>query len=95
MSTIQIRTLKLVQSNWTQRLINYAFWLFIDLQGVIFTNFLKQLDLIFQKLYSKKYNVIICGDVNVNYLTDNNRRSQLDAILHSYNLVGIVEFPTR
>jgi hypothetical protein len=76
-------------------LINCAFWLFIDLQGVIFTNFLKQLDLIFQKLYSKKYNVVICSDVNVNYLTDNNRRSQLDAILHSYNLVGIVEFPTR
>jgi len=24
-----------VQSNWTQHLINYAFWLFIDLQGVI------------------------------------------------------------
>ena len=47
-----------------------------------------------QKLYSNKYNIIIRGDVNVNYLTDN-RRSQLDAVLHSYNLVGIVEFPTR
>jgi len=30
----------------------------------------------------------------VNYLIDNNRRSQLDAILHSYNPVGIVKFPT-
>ena len=28
-------------------------------------------------------------------MTDNNRRSQLDAMLHSYNLVGISEFPTR
>ena len=37
----------------------------------------------------------ICGDVNVNYLIDTNRRSQLDAILHSYNLTGIVGFPTR
>jgi len=26
---------------------------------------------------------------------DNNRRSQLDAVLHSYNLTGIVEFHTR
>ena len=60
-----------------------------------FTNFLKQLDLILQKLYNNKYNIIICGDVNVNYLIDNNRRSQLDAVLHSYNLVGIVEFPNR
>jgi len=53
-----------------------------------FTNFLKQLDLILQKLYNNKYNIIICGDVNVNYLIYNNQRSQLDAVLHSYNLAG-------
>jgi hypothetical protein len=47
-----------------------------------------------QKLYNKKYNIIICGNVNVNGLIDNNRRSQLDAVLHSYNLAGIVKFPT-
>ena len=34
------------------------------------------------------------GDVNVNYLIDNNRKSQLDAVLHSYNLAGIVKIPT-
>jgi len=54
-----------------------------------FTNFLK-----FLKLYNNKYYILICGDVNVNYLIDNNRRSQLDAVLHSYNFAGIVEFPT-
>lgn len=59
-----------------------------------FTIFLK-LELILQKLYKNKYSIIICGDVNVNYLTDNNRRNQPDAVLHSYNLAGIVEFPTR
>ena len=48
-----------------------------------FTNFLKRLDMILQKLYNNKYNIVICGDVNVNYLMDNNRRSQLDAVLHS------------
>ena len=37
-----------------------------------FTNFLKQLDLILQKLYKIKHSIIICGDVNVNYLIDNN-----------------------
>ena len=46
-----------------------------------------------QKLHNNKYNIVICGDVN--YLIDNNRRSQLDAVLHSYNLAGIAEFPTR
>ena len=60
-----------------------------------FTIFLERLDLILQKFYKNKYNIIICGDVNVNYLIDNNRRRQLDAVLHSYNLAGIVEFPTR
>jgi hypothetical protein len=59
-----------------------------------FTNFLNQLDLILQNLYSNKYNIVICGDVNVNYLIDNNSR-QRDAVSHSYNLVGIFKFPTR
>jgi len=48
-----------------------------------------------QKPFNNKYNIIICVEVNVNYVIDNNRRSQLDAVLHSYNLTGIVEFPTR
>jgi hypothetical protein len=60
-----------------------------------FTNFLKHLNLILQKLYNNKYKIIICGDVDVNYLQNDNRRSQLDAVLHFYNLMGIVEFPTR
>ena len=75
--------------------MNYTFWLSIDPQGGDFTNFLKRLDLILQKLYNNKYSIIICGDVNTNYVTDNNRRSQPDAVLHSYNLACIVEFPTR
>jgi hypothetical protein len=60
-----------------------------------FTNSLNILDLILRKLYNNKYNIIISGDVNVIYLIYNNRWSHLDAVLHSYNLVGIVEFPTR
>jgi hypothetical protein len=51
--------------------------------------------LILQKLYNNNYNIVICDDVNANYLIDNNRKSQLDAVLHSYNLAGIVKFPTR
>ena len=37
-----------------------------------FTNFLNRLDLILQKLYSSKYSIIICGDVNVYCLIDIN-----------------------
>jgi hypothetical protein len=39
------------------------------------TNSLNKLYLILQKLYSNKYNIVICGDVNVNYLIENNSRS--------------------
>jgi hypothetical protein len=46
-------------------------------------------------LYNNKCNIVIWGDVNVNNLMDNNRRNQLDAVLHSYILTGIVEFPNR
>jgi exonuclease III len=60
-----------------------------------FTIFLKRLDLILQKLYNNKCNIFTCGDVNVNYLTNNNHNSQRDTVFHSYNLAGIVEFPTR
>jgi len=51
-----------------------------------FTSFLNRLDLILQKLYNNKYNIVICGDLNINGLIGNKRRSQLDAVLHSYNL---------
>jgi hypothetical protein len=46
-----------------------------------------------QKLYNNKYNITF-GDVNVNYLIDNNRKSQLDAVFHYYHISVIVEFPT-
>jgi hypothetical protein len=47
------------------------------------------------KLYNHKYNTIICGDVNVNNLSDNHDKSQLNVLLHTYNLSSIVKFPTR
>jgi hypothetical protein len=60
-----------------------------------FKNFLKQLDLIMHNLHNHRYNIIICGDVNVNNLSDNRDKSQLNMVLHSYNLSSIVKFPTR
>jgi hypothetical protein len=32
-----------------------------------FTNFLEKLDMILQKLFNGIYNIIICGDIIVNY----------------------------
>lgn len=39
--------------------------------------------------------VIICGDINVNYLEKCTKRQQLDSLLATYNLNGKVHFPTR
>jgi len=39
--------------------------------------------------------LIVCGDVNVNYLHESDKKSQLNALLNSYNLFSIVQFPTR
>jgi hypothetical protein len=35
----------------------------------------------------------MCGDINVNYLNEDNRKNQL--VMHSYNLNSVVTFPTR
>jgi len=48
-----------------------------------FKSFLTQLVMILQSLYASLLNLVICGDVNVNYLNDNDKRNQLDAVLNS------------
>jgi hypothetical protein len=58
-------------------------------------NFNTQLDNILQKLCTIKSNLIICGDVNVNYLQESDKMSQLNARLNLYHLLSIVQFPTR
>ena len=60
-----------------------------------FNTFVTQLEKIRQKLCTIKSNLIICGDVNVNYLPDSDKKSHLNALLNSSNLFSIVQFPTR
>jgi hypothetical protein len=52
-----------------------------------FALFLSKLDLILKKLY------VIVGDININYLADSFRKSQLEALLLTYNLTSVVNFP--
>jgi len=40
-------------------------------------------------------NLIICGDINVNYLQDLRNKSLLNSLLASFNLHSAVSFPTR
>jgi hypothetical protein len=38
---------------------------------------------------------LICGDININYLIESNTKKQLDSMMNTYNLIQIVNFPTR
>jgi len=60
-----------------------------------FNYFLQTPDEILQSLNSHISQTIICGDINVNYLTDNIQKKKLDNMLLSHNLTGIINFPTR
>jgi len=60
-----------------------------------FNLFLNRLDDIIKTLYKVDLKLIICGDINIDYFTDNDKKRQLDALLLTYNLSAIVHFPTR
>jgi hypothetical protein len=60
-----------------------------------FNKFLRKLDNILSMLYINKSEFIIYGDVNINYLENCDTRQQLDAFLSTFNLIGMVNFPTR
>jgi len=60
-----------------------------------FTTFLLHLESALNQLYSNTMNLIICGDINVNYLQDLRNKSLLNSLLASLNLHSAVSFPTR
>jgi exonuclease III len=46
-------------------------------------------------LHKPKSEFIICGDFNINFLTDSTRKMQITLLLQSFNLFHTVDFPTR
>jgi exonuclease III len=60
-----------------------------------FDYFLTKLDFILNSLYKFNTEFIICGDININYLENNNRKTKLETLLNTYNLKDSVKFPTR
>ena len=46
-------------------------------------------------IFNAKVKIIVCGDFNVNYLKETHMKQQLVDILSSFNLVSVVNFPTR
>jgi hypothetical protein len=39
--------------------------------------------------------LITCGDININYLTENENKTELDFIMDIYNLKQVTDFPER
>jgi exonuclease III len=57
--------------------------------------FLGKLELILQELCKTEVKVVICGDINVNWMDNCLKKVKLDYILSCYNLSNIITFPTR
>jgi hypothetical protein len=57
--------------------------------------FICALDAVLNKIHMTALNLILCGDMNINYLGSSNNKTQLDSHLASYSLYNIVDFPTR
>lgn len=58
-------------------------------------NFIKNLELILKIVYEPKFELIVCGDFNVNFLENSSRSLQLISLFQTYNLFRVVDFPTR
>ena len=47
------------------------------------------------KIYKTSSELILCGDLNINYLNDNSRKDLLDPLLASFSQFSTVKFLTR
>ena len=57
-----------------------------------FNLFLNRLDESVRSIYRANLNLILCSDINIDCLTENDRKRQLDSVLLTYNLTTIVIF---
>jgi hypothetical protein len=60
-----------------------------------FSHSLLKLDAILQILYTPTLHIVICGDININYLMESKKKNHLDSLLLLYTLTRIINFPKR
>jgi hypothetical protein len=94
MNFVKIKTWKSVQWNYTFLLLYYVFCVSIGLLGN-FSYFVSSLESILNQLYKNSIHIIICGDININYLDNTKNKLQLNSLLASYDLYRTVDFLTR
>jgi exonuclease III len=63
---------------------------------VILHFFKKNIDTVLSQHRKPGMEIILCGDINIDYLNEKCHKHQhLDTLLTSYNLISTVKFPTR
>jgi hypothetical protein len=60
-----------------------------------FCQFLNLLEQVLLFLYTPFIEFLICGDFNVDYLLNDNRKQQLSVVFNTFNIIHTVNFPTR
>jgi hypothetical protein len=60
-----------------------------------FQQFLRGFYDILKHLYNPKNEFLICGDINIDYLNQNNWKKQINSLLTTYNLKYTANFATR
>jgi hypothetical protein len=60
-----------------------------------FNYFINKLDHVLNSFFKYNLEFIICEDVNINYLEPSIKKTKLDDMLNTYNLMGTVYFPAR
>ena len=59
-----------------------------------FATFIHLFQSLLNRLYTNSLHVIICGDININYVQVSNYKFTLNSLLATYNLYSTVHFPT-
>jgi hypothetical protein len=57
--------------------------------------FLKLLEKTLKLLYQPAISFVICGDLNINFLTESIVKQNLETLMKTFNLTQVVTFPTR
>ena len=57
--------------------------------------FLNNLEAALSQVHNNTVDTILCGDFNINYLSDNQSKQALNSLLTSYSLCGIIDFPRK
>ena len=61
-----------------------------------FQNFLDSLENMLTNIRCiHKKNIIICGDFNIDFLTEKKEKQQVESIIHSFNVKYVIKQPTR